>query len=135
MTDKMTLGLFAYNVGVLEFWGGSRRRFLDPNVVHAVMVLQKFQHYTFVPLNLAIVGVSISTLLAQVFGRKLNLGMFRVFTAISGQPFVDFVVTSPQPKNRLVVRTDLILEIGRHCREVFFALLAAKKVADEFSDA
>ena len=54
---------------------------------------------------------------------------------ISGQPFVDFVVTSPQPQDRLVVRTDFVLEIGGHFREVFLAFLAAKEVAYEFSDA
>lgn len=97
------------------------------------MILQKFQHNTLVPLDFAVVVVAISTLLAQVFGRELNLGVLRVFAAISGQPFVDYVVTSPQPKDRLVLRTDFVREIGGHFREVFLAFLAAEEEADEFS--
>ena len=100
------------------------------------MILQKFQHHRLVPLNLvAIVGLWKSTLFTQVFGRKLNLGMLGVFTAISSQPLVDFVVTSPQPKDRVVGRTDFVLEIGGHCREVFFAFHATEEVADVLSDA
>lgn len=136
MSDKMTLGMFAYNISVPKLRGRCCRRFLDPDVIHAIMILQKFQHNRFVPLNLTpIAGPWMSTLLAQVFGRKLNLGMLRVFTAISGQPLVDFVVTSPQPKDRLVVRTDFVFEIRGHCGEVFFAFHAAKEMADVFSDA
>lgn len=136
MSDKMTLGIFAYNISVLQPGGRCCGRFLDPDVIHPIMILQKFQHNRLVPLNLiAIVGLWKSTLFTQVFGRKLNLGMLGVFTAISSQPLVDFVVTSPQPQDRVVMRTDFVLEIRRHCREVFFAFHAAEEVADVFSDA
>lgn len=113
MSDKKTLGMFAYNISVLQLGGGPCRRFLDPDVVHSIMILQKFQHHCFVPPNLVTVGVGIgkSTLLAQVFGRKLDLGMFGVLTAISGQPLVHLVVTSPKPKNRSVVGSNFVLEI------------------------
>ena len=135
MSNKMTLGLFAYNIRVLEFGSGSCRWFLDPDVVHAVMVLQKFQHDGFVPLNLATVRYAISTFLAQVFGWKLNLWVLRIFAAISSQPFVDFVVASPKPEDRFVVGTDFVFEIRGHLGEVFLAFLAAEEVAEEFPDA
>lgn len=100
------------------------------------MILQKFQHDPLVPVYLiALVGLWKSTLFAQVFGRKLNLWMLRILTAISSQPLVDFVVTSPQPKDRVVVSPDFVLEIRRHCREVLFAFHAAEEVADVFSNA
>ena len=101
MSDKMTL---AYNVGVLQLRRVARRRFLDPNVVHAVVIFQKLQDHCFVPVNLAaIVGTRVSAFLAEIFGRELDLGMLRVFAVISGQTFVDFVVAAPQPQNRTVV--------------------------------
>lgn len=135
MSNKMTLGMFAYNINVLQPRRRCCRRFLYPDVIHAIMILQKFQHNCLVPLNpIAIVGLWKSTLFAQVFGWKLNLRMLWVFTAISSQPLVDFVMASPQPEDRVVVITDFVLEIRRHRREVLLAFHAAKEVVDVFSD-
>ena len=133
MSDKMTL---AYSVSVLQLRGIVRRRFLDPNVVHAVVILQKFQDHRFVPVNLAIIiRTRKSALFAEIFGRELDLGMLGVFALVPGEPFIHLVMAAPQPQNRPVVGVYLLPEICRHRREVLFALLTAKEVLDVFSDA
>ena len=131
VTDKMTL---AYNVGVLQLRRVARGWFLDPDVVNAIVILQKLQDHCFIPVNLTIsAGTSDSTLLAQIFRRELDFGVFGILAFITGQSFVHLVVAVPKPHDGAVVRVHLLSEIRRHCREVLFALLAAKEVLDVFS--
>ena len=133
---KITFKLFAYNVWVFKFRCRTRGRVFDSNVVNAIVVLQKLQHNALIPADFAArLGVRIAAFFAEIFGRKLNLRMLRVFAAVAGKSFVDFVVASPKPQNCIGVRAYFVLKVGCHVSEVFAAFFAGEKVLDVVSNA